>query len=215
MRKLALVSAAVAAVLFAAPAQATITPTGPPITFDEFVVVGSSPVTNWYPGIVTFTSSPGEEVTALADDLGSSLPNFICSAPVGGVADCTHDVYADFAGPVSGLTFLQVGDNASGDIGDVRVFAGGTLLGTVDIIGDNDFSVANLVDLTAFSGVTRIEISNTDPGGLGFDDFNFVFDQVVAAVPEPSSWAMMLLGFAAIGVAMRGRRISGVGARTA
>ena len=33
-----------------------------------------------------------------------------------------------------------------------------------------------------------------------------VFSPVVPAVPEPASWAMMLLGFAAIGVAARRRR---------
>jgi len=35
---------------------------------------------------------------------------------------------------------------------------------------------------------------------------NYAFDFHVAAIPEPSSWAMLLLGFGAIGLAMRQRR---------
>jgi hypothetical protein len=36
--------------------------------------------------------------------------------------------------------------------------------------------------------------------GFGYDDFSFV------AVPEPSTWAMMLLGFGMVGVAVRRRK---------
>ena len=43
MRKVALAITTVAVLSLTAPAQAVITPTGPPITFDEFIVVGSSP----------------------------------------------------------------------------------------------------------------------------------------------------------------------------
>ena len=42
------------------------------------------------------------------------------------------------------------------------------------------------------------------PGGAGFGDQLFV--RAVADVPEPASWALMLIGFGAIGGAMRSRR---------
>jgi hypothetical protein len=35
---------------------------------------------------------------------------------------------------------------------------------------------------------------------------NYRFNFLVALVPEPSAWAMMLIGFGAIGIALRGRR---------
>ena len=44
------------------------------------------------------------------------------------------------------------------------------------------------------------------PGAAGFADQLFVRGTMQAAVPEPGTWAMMLLGFGAIGGSMRARR---------
>ena len=199
MKRLVSLLAASAAIGLATPAQADV------IDFDA--LAEGEVVTTQYPG-VTFSSGAGLDVlvTAQAGAFGTSLPNFICTGA--GSISCTGDVYVDFASAVSGLTFLAVGDDASGDIGDVRAFAGALLLGTIDIFGDgNAFGSPYLVDLSAFSGVTRIEIAGiTDPFGLGYDDFTFNGSN--GAVPEPSTWAMMLLGFGAVGFAMRRRKVS-------
>lgn len=161
-------------------------------------------VTNQYAGLgVTFSAETGSQVIVTAQNLGSSLPNFICSG-VNGSINCVDDIYVDFATAISGLTFLSIGANNVGDVGDVRIFAGLLLLGTADIIANGTPNSPDLIDLTAFSGITRIEISNvTDLVGLGFDDFRFTSS---SAVPEPATWAMMLLGFGAMGVAIRRRR---------
>jgi hypothetical protein len=187
---------ALAALTLPAAAQAVV------IDFDD--LGNGVVVTNQYAG-VTFSSDPGAQILTTAQSLGSSLPNFICSG-IGGSINCVNSVFVDFATGVSGLSFLQVGDNTFGDVGDVRVFSGAALLGTVDIFADNQFSVANLVDLSAFSNITRIEIVNiSDPGGLGFDDFTFTVGGS-GAVPEPATWAMMIGGFALVGASMRRRR---------
>jgi hypothetical protein len=53
--------------------------------------------------------------------------------------------------------------------------------------------VPNLVDLTDSSNITSIRIhSITDGGGLGFDNFGFA----TAAVPEPGSALLVVLGLA-------------------
>lgn len=78
-----------------------------------------------------------------------------------------------------GLSFLGV-SYATPTIARVRITAGNAALGP----GALDTAQTDLVTL---------------------DDF--IFGEVVAAaVPEPSSWAMMLLGFGAIGAAMRRKR---------
>jgi PEP-CTERM motif len=158
-------------------------------------------VNNQYSGVV-FSSVSGSRIltTSLGAFLGSSPPNIICSGTAS--INCGDDVYVDFLSGISGLSFLAVGDNDSGIIGTVSAFAGMSLLGTVNIVGDGNFTTAQLVDISGFSGITRIEITHvTDLAGLGFDDFKFSS----GGVPEPASWALMLAGFGLVGAAMRRR----------
>jgi hypothetical protein len=198
VQKSILTIAAFAAFAIATPASAVT------INFDN--LGPGVQVTNQYPGVV-FSSQAGSNILTTAQNIGSSLPNFICSAKVGGSINCVDDVYLDFTTPVSGLSFLSVGDNNVGDVGDVRVFAGATLLGTVNIVVDGVFATPHLINLNAFSGITRIEIAGiTDGGGLGYDDFTFTVGSITNPVPEASTWAMMLAGFGAVGAAMRRRR---------
>jgi PEP-CTERM motif len=161
-------------------------------------------VTNQYAG-VTFSSQAGSRVLTSAQNISNnSLPNFICSAKNNSSINCVDDVYVDFASAVNGLSFLVIGDNNVGDVGDVRVFGISGLLGTVNILTDGNFATSHLLDLSSFLDITRIEIANiTDGGGLAYDDFTFA---AAAAVPEASTWAMMLFGFGLVGAAARRRQ---------
>lgn len=106
--------------------------------------------------------------------------NFICTAPTAGGINCTQETILTFSSGVNNLSFYQVGDNASGVVALVDVFQNGLFSVTVNILGFNDSSVPNLVDLTGFSNVSSIRIYNiTDPAGLGWDNFQF------EAVPVP------------------------------
>jgi hypothetical protein len=63
------------------------------------------------------------------------------------------------------------------------------------------FSLSGFTDLSSFT------ITMTNPGYSGYaalDNVNFT--EFTAAVPEPSTWAMMLLGFAGIGFAAYRRK---------
>jgi len=158
-------------------------------------------VTNQY-AEATFSSNPGFQILTTAQNLGSSLPNFICTGT--GRIDCAHDVFVNFTNGVSGLSFVATGANNVGVIGQVKVYVGGLLDSTVDINGTGNPFTPISVDLTGFTDVTGITIFNvTDAAGLGYDDFTF---NVGRGVPEPSVWALMLMGFGAVGAAIRGRR---------
>ena len=89
--------------------------------------------------------------------------------------------------------------------------ASGSLLGTIALAPQFDTNCAGDPGGTfcnwTNAGVTFAGIaSSIDFGGTasatGFDDITFGSD-VAGAVPEPSTWAMLLLGFGAVGGALR------------
>ena len=73
-------------------------------------------------------------------------------------------------------------------------------------------TLSNLAD--AFYGFSRdgglndiygISIYNDDAAGIGFDNLKFDVRSVGGMVPEPATWALLILGFGAVGGAMRRR----------
>lgn len=120
-------------------------------------------------------------------------------------ANCSLDLQVDLDAASSGISFTFLYNNnkiIGADIGDVAIFNGANLLGTMDLLVLDDVDGKDLVTLNGFSGVTRLVISSTDFGGLGFDDFTFT----PGAVPEPATWALLIMGFMGSGVALRRRR---------
>jgi hypothetical protein len=129
----------------------------------------------------------------------------ICAAPTNDnqVAVCSKDLQVDFDVASDAVSFRFFGNNIGAlgvDIGDVQVFNGAVLLGLADIVVTAD----RIVDLASFGDVTRLVISSTDFGGLLYDDVTFTPG---GAVPEPSTWALMLLGFGGLGAMLRRRLV--------
>lgn len=132
-------------------------------------------VTTQYPG-VTFSSSPGfvNTTTAQAATLGTSPPNFICTGSSATNINCVQPTYIDFASRVQQLHFVGTGINSTGPVATVNIFVDFVMAASVSVIGAGNPNVAVPVDLTAYTNVTRIEITNiNDPGGIGWDDFTF------------------------------------------
>jgi hypothetical protein len=119
-----------------------------------------------------------------------------------------------FTTDVSGLLNILVGTTTgeNGDINDTdfsTVFLTGTgLNGQVAIpfsMGEPNESRA-LNNLAVGQGTFTLSISGTPGSQNGLLGGTVSFRQVTAAVPEPGTWAMMLLGFGAIDFSMRRRR---------
>ena len=86
----------------------------------------------------------------------------------------------------------------------------------IEFVFDNNgsnYTLANGQNFFGFEGINGQSISSifmTFYGGNGVDDVRQVrLDEVTAAVPEPSTWAMMILGFVGVGFLAYRRRGQG------
>jgi hypothetical protein len=120
------------------------------------------------------------------------------------------------ATPAYGKDFLSYENTQTGILGEIE--SAGTLaigfsygsyvpigpatltLNTGDVFVINPDVPATFIGFTSTTPITDISI--TYPGGYAFDLVNV---SVLGAVPEPSAWAMMLLGLGGLGAAMRSR----------
>lgn len=116
----------------------------------------------------------------------------------------------DVAGLLSVLVSTVTG--ADGDVNDTdfsNVFLSGTgINGQVSILqtmGDPNESRA-LNNFAVGAGTFTLSIAGTPGSQNGSLGGTVSFRSVAAAVPEPGTWAMMLVGFGAIGFSMRRRR---------
>ena len=101
------------------------------------------------------------------------------------------------------------------DIGNFALAAGDYLIGGLDTGEDGDRYIHFADTVTTASGVTFLGAARSESGSgfaaplirtqdIGRFGPNFRFG--VAAVPEPGTWLMLLLGFGLLGHAMRARK---------
>ena len=149
------------------------------INFDN--LAAGTIVTNQYP-LATFSGDPAfpNQVVASTDasqpnSIGAPTPAADGGDPIGNPYD--HPLYIDFTTPVDDLQFLQMRDDAAAgtEIEQVNVFQNGKQTATVPVYSNGQARTPGKVDLSAYSGITRIEIVDvTDPAGLLYDDFRFM-----------------------------------------
>ena len=145
--------------------------------------------------------------TPLSNGEGAYSPsNFLLSSGPG-------SLIFTFASAVAGVGFTTIdlfNPNSFNDV-SLSVFSGangtGTLLGSTTA-ADFNFQANNTYFMGFFSGSENIgSFVLSNPAGAGdvFGVDNIVSAKLssVAAVPEPATWAMMLLGFGFVGGALR------------
>lgn len=223
MRKSVLLAAFVAATFAAAPASATVT-----LTFEGIATYGINTgvaVQNFYNGGTASNGASGANFgvgfSTNAVTLCLNTPGTMCStASRGGQGNPTSAFTGLFfttgtqiilnsaTGFNTGMFFYYADHTTAGS---VSIFDGlngtGNLLATL-VLGINaagcgapynatfcPFGLANL----PFSGTAHSVVFGGSAQHLVIDDITLG----AVALPEPASWAMMLLGFAGIGLAMR------------
>ena len=125
---------------------------------------------------------------------------------VGATGPCAFTRTFTFGTPagfnLASLDISSVSTSAFTNIDFTSVLFNGVSFNTL-ATGVSEFR--NLLNQSLVTGGTNnLVVSGTTGGNASFTG-NIAFAQV-AAVPEPGTWAMMLLGFGAMGVSIRRRR---------
>jgi len=175
---------AAAFLAFAGAAHATV------VTFDDLVGSDLS-VPDGYAGITW----NGQWVYFGADQTPytpASPPNRVYDLSASGAFDFAAPVIfdgADFAG-LSGVTLK------------FQLYLAGALVATSGVLTTSD--VPTFLS-SGYSGlVDEVRVMGADVGAFVMD--NVTYDAAPAGVPEPVSWAMMLVGFFGLGAGLRARR---------
>ena len=136
-------------------------------------------------GAGTFTvtaGAKGDIITAMTGEIGG---NTVALLPSGtdGSDNLLFPIGTSFKRGVSVVDLDTRGITVSTALGDYNIFGAGSPFSIGTVLGN--------------------DIDEVGPGGFG------VGTLAVAAVPEPSTWAMMLLGFCGLGFMAYRRRQSG------
>lgn len=199
--------------LFAIAAFAALTPhsamAGSVINFEEFPAINNN-------GTLPASAYNSLGVTFQGTDDGSTFGGNGAGNPGNwGLEGTNGSTFAGFNGNSYALNLLFAAPVAAFSVDASR--ANGSSNGTITITGFFNGAIAgtNAVNLGAINqwstlslaGVfDQINISGTGSGFHPFGIDNIQFESVQSAVPEPATWATMLLGFGLIGGAMRSVR---------
>jgi hypothetical protein len=162
------------------------------------------------PAGFTLTGAFGDYAIVNGDSAGS-----YAAPAISGVADDTTDYLTVFGGGSATLLGTASFSNVSLYWGSIDVFnfldlldSGGNVITT---IGYTDIDSAGSGNQISGNTNRRVDIASTTPiyglkfrsNGNSFETDNVKFFN---AVPEPTTWAMMIVGFGFVGGAMRRRR---------
>jgi hypothetical protein len=114
----------------------------------------------------------------------------------------TFNSYFDFMNDAAGLYNIVVSSSTSGEM--ISYIKLQTMDGLTDLFtATGSSNVLNLNGASLGAGDYRLAFGGSGAANAAVTG-NLSFN--VQAVPEPATWALMLLGFAGVGVALRRRR---------
>ena len=138
----------------------------------------------------------------VASEIGNASTFGAFFGPVGTTGGITQNL-STLAGQMYTLSFAYLADG--GTPSSISATFGGSNVFALTNPPANTTYQTFSTNVTATSALTPISFSfRNDPGFIYLDTVSV--SSVSAAVPEPSTWAMMLVGFGAVGFAMRRRQ---------
>jgi hypothetical protein len=199
MRKIALALAAASAVAIAAPANAaTLVSENFESSLGAFTATGQAGINTGtgYIGCCGTTGSVANMANHFVAFGSGDLPSGLISSPITLVGGTSYTLSFDYA-------TLGAGSDTLFALIDGHTFSASQ--GANNNM-DTTFHAYSFT-WTATGGPSALQFNSG--GTISADAIldNVLLTGLAAAVPEPSTWAMMLLGFGAIGFAMRRRRV--------
>jgi PEP-CTERM motif len=157
------------------------------------VVVNFNLTFNDPDGVGGFTGGTGVLTLNLPAPLGAGF-NQISQ----GGGTLATSAFTSLIATIDGYTFnfLSVG-NGNGQIANLQFNNG--LLTNIDTAGAGALSTTNSSEHLQIHGSNFYQLQAYPGAGADFTGTYSVSGPVVAAVPEPSTWAMMILGFLGVG----------------
>lgn len=186
-----------AMILIAATLPATESSAATFLTFDD--IPEGTVASNQYTGMTITGGSVLTQNSQLNPPFPpASPPNVLYNYLNGSIIFDFTTLVDAFSGKVTGNTAITL-----------SAYNGATLLGTVATAGANYDGVGtpNALLSLSFPTITRaVFFSSNGFNSFTVDDVTVGGTIINNAVPEPSTWAMMLFGMGAVGVMMRRRR---------
>lgn len=213
MKKFALALVAAAAIV--APASAAV------VTLDFEGIADGAPVGNFYAPEYIFSPATLAIIDADAGG-GGNFANEPSPSTIMFFLDANQAVLNVTSGFTTGFSFWYTSSTAAA----VTVYDGlngtGNVLGVINLsaqyndncVGDPNGAFCNwTAGGVTFAGTAySIDFGGT-ANQTGYDNITFGSDTPGGGtVPEPATWAMMILGFGLVGASMRRRRVTNVSA---
>lgn len=129
----------------------------------------------------------------------------IYTDPLSSSVQGTGAVSLAFSTGQSQFAFSVFGADNGGTVTASFFGSNGGLLG-LQTVPLSMFGTADFGFMSDTNDIFGISLTNTDRGGIGYGDIRYNVASNLVAVPEPTTWAMMIFGFGAIGAATRKRR---------
>lgn len=166
------------------------------------VLLSSSAMAN--AAVVTFNGVPtnGGTIAGGYTEAGvtvTNAANYFWGYPTGSQlhldTNSTNDNYSfTFSGGAFDLTSFDISDTSG--MGLLEGFDAGN-----NLVASQTFSAASpgTLSFSSFDGISRLRLRSTS-GHFSIDNFTIA---AAAAVPEPATWAMLILGFGFVGATLR------------
>ncbi|QNN65478.1 PEP-CTERM sorting domain-containing protein [Sphingomonas rhizophila] len=199
---------------FAAAAVACLASPATAQTLDFEGIANSTPVASYYAPNYIFSPA----TLALVDEDAGGTGNFANEPSANTIMfflDTNNAILDVTNGFTTGFSFFYTSSTAAtinvydglGGTGNILATLGVTAQHTNNCVGDPTGTFCNwtAVGVTFAGTAYSIDFGGT-AGQTGYDNITFGSATPGGAVPEPGTWAMMLMGFGAVGFAMRRRR---------